>query len=216
MALSDIIADARQLIQQPDANNSNFTDAQLTIWANEFYRRVCAKLESVPISSRTYTLSTPVTLNSASLTINQAKAYIRPANKWVQLKIIDLEDLINIDPDWEDADTGEPEYLVRSGTFAAILYPAPNSANAGKLTSLKTFGLEFQSLSATTDVPDLPQNIQDLFSTYIAYKAFMRLGDKEAGVQKLIEVNSALKEMRDISTKLSNNRGWKWHAPDAG
>ena len=211
MQLSVMRSEARLIFGQPDTTNSNFTEAQLNTWANEFYRYACMELTSVPITERTYTTGATITLNSNTITVDKAKIKAQPANQWQELEIIDLSDLYAIDPNWENATTGIPEFLVRTGTFTARLYPGPNSANDAQASSLKTHGLEMPSdLSADADTPDLPLNIHDLFPHWIAYRAFGRLEKLENARGELIVVQGILKQQKLMSTKFSNGRGWKW------
>lgn len=209
--------EARNIIGQTDSANSDFTDGQLTTWANEFYRAAAIRLETVPITSRAYTSASAITLNSNTIKVNRAKFKIQPENIWVELAIKDLDDLFARNPDWENAPTGKPEWLVRTGTFAAILYPAPNTANDAQASGLKTYGLELPTaLSADADTPDLPANIHDLFPNYIAHKAFQRLQMSDKSTEQLILVNTGLKAQRNVSTQFSDSKGWTWHDSDPG
>lgn len=217
MQLSTMRTEARYIFGQTDSANSDFTDAQLTAWANEFYRAACVRLESVPITSRSYTVATPLTLNSNTVKVNQAKMKIQPENQWKELAIKDISDLFRRDPDWENATTGKPEWLVRTGTFTAILYPPPNAANDAQASGLKTYGLELPAaLAADSDTPDLPANIHDLFPNYIAHKAFQRLMMNDKAVEQLIICNTGLKAQRNVSTQFSDSKGWTWHDSDPG
>jgi len=212
MDLQTMLTEFREIIGEPEITNSHWTSNTLPInWANEFYRRVAVKLGTLPITERSYTLTEEITLNSNTFSVDKAKVYIRPANAWRELIIRDIKDLYSIDPDWENAASGEPEYLIRMATFTARLYPAPNSANVNQASSLKTHGLEFPTaLANDTDVPDLPPNLHDLFPYWMAHKAFMRLADRERSAEQLLLVTSALKDMQAKSTRFSKGRGWVW------
>ena len=207
----------RYLIGQTDANNSDFTNSQGTAWANEFYRKACVNLESVPITTRAYTTASSITLNANTIKVNRAKWKAQPADDWVELEIHDLDDLFRRDPNWEDATTGVPDWLVRTGTFTAIPYPPPDSANDAQASGLKTYGLELPTaLSADADLPNLPANIHDLFPHYMAYKSFLRLGMNDKAAEQLILCNGGLKSQRNVSTQFSDSKGWTWHDSDPG
>lgn len=209
--------EARLIIGQTDASNSDFMQAQLTAWANEFYRNACVKLESVPITSRAYTTAASITLNANTVKVNRAKWKAQPQDDWVELEIHDLDDLFRRDSNWEDAVTGVPDWLVRTGTFVAIPYPPPNTANNNQASGLKTYGLELPTaLSADGDTPDLPANIHDLFPNYIAYKAYLRLGMSDKATEQLVLCNGGLKAQRNVSTQFSDSKGWTWHDSDPG
>jgi len=215
MDLATIIAEARQIIGQPDYTQSNFQDPQLTTWANEFYRRAAVKLEYLPIKERTYTTGTSIALDPETFRVDRVKmlikAFVGDSGKWRELVMLDFRELYDIDPDWENVATGEPEYFVRTGTFTARLHPAPNAFNDAVADGLKTHGLEFPTaLSADGDTPDLPGNIQDLFPYFVAYKCFIRLGEKERIGEQFQLWNGALQEMKSPTTRISKERGWSW------
>lgn len=219
MDLQTMITESRLIIGQPDSANSNFTDAQLTAWANEFQRRASVKLGTLPIKERTYdspsTASPTITANAATVRIDRAKFNIQPDGRWEELKIVDIDELFAMNPNWENETAGKPTHLVKMGTFSYRLYPAPNTANASQTSAIKTYGLEMPtSLSSGTDVPDLPQNIQDLYPHWIAYKAFTRLGDKESAASELILAREGLKDMKSETVNFSKSRGWRWPGSD--
>lgn len=210
--LAQMLTDWRQIIAQPDETNSNFTNAQGIIWANDAYRRICTKLRNLPIKTRDYTVTgQTVTLNSATVTVDTARFDAMPADEFIQLEIINLDDLIALDPDWEAADTGIPKYLVRNATGTAVLYPPPNAANANSRT-LRTHGLELPTeLSATTDTPDLPGNLHDIFTHWMAGRAFQYLGKDEQAAQQFAMFNSLLKDGNQVSKEFSRSlKKWRW------
>jgi hypothetical protein len=211
MDLTTMIAEARLIIGQPDANNSNVTDAYLTAWANQGYDFIIAETRDIPITERSYTTpagsSPTITLNANTITVDRAKIYVRPENKWQELEVIGLEDLISMDPDWEDADVNVPRFLVRMGTFSARLYPPPNTSIESQATSLKTYGLEKPtSLAAGSDVPDLPVIMHNLFPHYMAYRAFSFMENGERATSELRLFRALLKDLRQLAQKFSDQR----------
>lgn len=215
--LAKMRTEARYIIGQPDVLNTDFSETQLTAWANEAYSQACMRLESVPIATSSYTTAAAITLDANTIKVNLAKWKAQPENKWKDLDVFDLSDLFKRDPDWENAATGVPDALYRDGTFSLIPYPPPDAANLGQANGLKTYGLEVPAaLSADSDIPDLPVNVTDLFQHYIAYKAFMRLKDKESASDQLMLFNGGLKAQRNVSTQFSDGKGWTWHDSDPG
>jgi hypothetical protein len=211
--LSTIRTEARLIFGQPDSSNSDLADAQLTIWANEFYRWVCIQLGSIPKKERAYdtpTAAAPtVALNANTVAIHQAKVY--DGNQWVPIEVCDVGMLNDMDPDYENATANTPTHLVKTGTFTARLYPPPKAGIASQVGYLKTYGMEFPTaLSSDTDVPDVPVNIQDLFAHWIAYRAFTRLQDKDAAANELIIVREFLKGMKNATVNFSKGMGWHW------
>lgn len=220
MNLGKMKSEARAIFGQPDAANSSITDIQLEGWANEFYRKAVVYLESVRISENTYDISgATVSFDVSTVLINLAKFKIQPENKWVEIEVKDLDDLFRRDPDWENATTGKPDWLVRTGTFTGRLYPPPNTANDNQTGGLKTYGVELPDptgFNEDSNSPTLPENIEDLFPYFMAYKAFMALGEYEKAGAQLAIANEGLKSQRNISTQFSNSKGWQWHDRDPG
>lgn len=226
--LAQMISDGRQIFGQTDSANSNISDAQLTIWANDAYRDIVRALASgshggVPISSRDYTItgghisSGSVTLNSATIRVDTARWRKDSSSQWEPLDIINLEQLMRRFPDWENDDTAEvPVYLVRTGTFAAKLYPAPDTSTGSQ--TLRIYGIESPSaLSASTDTPDLPEFLHDLIPHYMAYRAFAFLENGERSISELTLYRGALKEGKGIASNFSTQqKGWKFDEVDDG
>lgn len=212
--LSQMLADWRQLIAQPDAANSNFSDAQGTIWANDAYRRVVTKLRNLPIKIRDYTVSAQsVTLNSGTVTIDVAKIK-NPDNsdKYKEIEIITLEDLVKRDPDWESTTSAVPSHLVRMGTFLAHLWPPPKASVIALTTPLRTYGLELPTeLSGASDTPDVPGNLHDIFPHWMAGRSFQFLGKDEQAGQQFAFFNGQLRDQLSISREFSRGlKRWRW------
>lgn len=226
--LAQMIADGRQIFGQPDSANSNISDAQLTIWADDAYRDIVRALASnshggVPISSRDYTITGghisggAVTLNSATIRVDTVRWRKDSSSEWQPLDIINLEQLMKRFPDWENDDTADvPAYFVRTGTFAAKLYPAPNTSTGSQ--TVRIYGIESPSaLSASTDTPDLPEFLHDLIPHYMAYRAFAFLENGERSISELTLYRGALKEGKGIASNFSTQqKGWKFDEVDDG
>lgn len=215
MNLATMRTEARLILGQTDTSNTQISESELDAWANEFYRRCCVALESVPIKERLYdtpaAASPTITANSNTITINRVKINEQTSGQWQELKIIDLDDLYNEDSNWENAAAAVPTHFVRTGTFTYRLHPKPNAANASITNALKTHGLELPtSLSSGTDTPDLPANLHDVFPHYMAYRGFSRLGDMTRATQELTISMASLKDMKNISVNFSKSRGWQW------
>lgn len=225
-SLSQMITDARSIFGQTDSSNSTVSDAQLTIWANDGYRDIVRAIAAashggVPITSRDYTVtggtisSGAVTLNSAIIRIDTARWRQNSTSKFVDLEVINLEQLMRWFPDWENqATSAEPKYLVRTGTFAAKLFPVPNTSEATQ--TVRTYGIESPSaLSAGTDTPDLPEFLHDLIPHFMAYRAFAFLEDKDRSISELTLYRGALKEGKGIASNFSSKqKGWQFDEVD--
>ena len=222
MQLSVMRTEARQVFGQTDAANSNVSEGQLTTWANLAYDFIIGKTRDIPITERSY--STPagssptITLNANTITVDRVKIYVRPASLWQELEIIDIDDLIAMDADWENADVGIPSHLVRMGTFSARLYPPPNTSIESQSTSLKTYGLERPtSLSSDSDTPDLPIILHNLFPHYMAARACAFLGDEERSGIHFKFFYGGVKDVLALTQKFSDRRiRWKFARDEMG
>ena len=224
--LAQIITDARAIFGQTDSTNSNISDAQLTIWANDAYRDIVRALASashggVPISSRDYTItgghisSGVVTLNSATLRIDTVRWRKDSSSEWKELEVCNIEQLMRWHPDWENDDQEEfPKYLIRTGTFRAQLYPVPDTSTGSQ--TLRVYGIESpSSLSSSTDTPDLPEFLHDLIPHYMGYRAFSFLENQDRAVAELTLYRGALKEGKGIASNYSTGqKGWKFDESD--
>ena len=212
--LTNLIADVRQHIAQPDASNSNFTDAQLTIWLNDAYRKVVTKLRHLPTKTRDYSVSAQqIDLNSATITVDHAKL-MNPdsGNEYQLLKVISLEELLLMDADFENADADFPQYLVRNGTFTALLYPPPKASVIALTTPLRTHGLEMPTeLSSGSDTPDVPENMQDFLANWAAYRCFSALENGAKATEHITLFNSGVKDQKGLATEFSmTKKRWVW------
>lgn len=226
--LAQIITDARAIFGQTDSSNSSISDSQLTIWANDAYRDIVKSLASashggVPISSRDYTVtggsisSGAVTLNTATLRIDTVRWRQNSTSEFTELEVIGLEQLMRWFPDFENDDQQDkPKYFVRTGTFAAKLYPVPDTSEATQ--TVRTYGIESPAaLSASTDTPDLPEFLHDLIPHYLAYRAFSFLENNDRAVSELTIYRGSLKEGKGIASNYSaGQKGWKFDEVDEG
>lgn len=211
--LAQLTADVRQIIGQTDSSNSNFTDAQLHSWINDGYRRAVTELRVFPMSTKDYApTSQSVTLEAGWVTIEVAKWLAEPSGKYEELEILSLEELINLDPDYENATAQIPKYFCRTGVTTAIIYPGPNSANSG--STLRTWGLKIPTaLSSDSDEPSaLTDNVHDALSHWAAFRAFQFMERQESSTQNLILFNQLLKAQKGVSAGASRGKSRWWFA----
>lgn len=210
-ALSAIITDARQIIGQTDSAKSNFSDSQLTVWINDAYRRGLLEMGSFPWTSADATTTTRnITVPAGTVTIDVVKYLVQPINKFMELQVISLEELIRKFPDYENEATGIPEYFVRTANTTAIVHPAPNAANQSQ--TCRMWGLTLPTeLSASTDQPSaLVDNLHDCLSHWAAFRCFQFLERPADSTQQLILFNQILKSQRTLSQGASRGKSHWW------
>jgi len=204
--LSEIRTDVRQIIGQPDSNNSNFTNSQLDVFINEGYRNLAVALRTLPVTTRDYTAASgDIDLNTSVITVDSARVYDSSTEKFYNLEVITIDRMVLIDPDFENATAGKPRYFVRTGTFTAQLYPPPDADVNGE--TLRLIGLENPTeLSDDSDTPDLPGNMHDVIPAWAAQRCLFALERGEEAVAQLTLYRSMLKEMKQTSTEFSRTR----------
>lgn len=213
MNREELRTEARTIFGETDSSNSSISDSTLNAWINEAYRYVVTRLETIPIKERKYTTASEVTLNSSTLTVDRAKL-LASSGDYVELDVIDIDELMAIDPDWENTATAQPTHLVRKDAFTVIMYPYPNAAHDAIAEGLITYGMEFATLDSDAASPNLPLNMHDILPHYVAYRAFARLQDPNRSGAELMLVNGLLKSQKHITTKFSDKRGWRMMESD--
>ncbi len=206
MTVEEMITESRSIFNQTDSSNSAITDSQLTEWANQYYRRIQALLGTLPMKERDYTQAETVSLNARTLYIDHVRILEGATSVYKTLQMIGLDQLIAIDPDFENTAVNVPQFAVRTGTFTMRLYPAPNSDNTA--STVRTHGQEFPSDLSTSDTPDLPLHTHDIFPHWMAYRAFKQIGMKEESVEQLVITRERFKELKSSADNLQRERRW--------
>lgn len=214
--LADLIADWRQHIGQTDSSNSNFSDAQGTIWANQGYGIIVQKIRHLPRKERDYSIATysaavGVTLNAQTLRVDTVLLKNPDASNpdgtpgpYDELEIIEFDELIAMDPNYQAVNADMPKYAVRKSTATMILYPTPKASVKAQTNPLRTYGLESPaSLAATTDIPDIPVNLHYLIPHWMAYRSFAELENQAKVTEHLTLWNSGLKDNKGLATEFS-------------
>lgn len=221
--LAQLITDTRRHIAMTDTSNTgNITNVIITGWLNEAYREAIDRLRHLPMTSRDYSVATggAVTLNAATTTIDHAriKNPDDSDNGYIPLEVIKYDQLMEIDPDWENSTTGIPAYLVQRGFTAGQLYPLPKASLVALTTPLRTSGLEVPSdLSADSDVPDLPASIQDALPHWPAYRAFSEQENQIKATEHLTLWRSRLKDAKGLALEFNKKlKGFRWEGGSRG
>lgn len=221
--LANIIADARQHIGQTEESNSQFSDDQLTIWANDAYRDLVATLRHLPVKERDYSISSysaasGVTLNAETVTTDTVLLKNPDAlnsdgtAKYQELEIIGLDELIAMDPDYQAVTADMPQYAVRKSTFTLILYPTPKASVKAQTTPLRTYGLELPTeLSEDSHTPDLPGHLHDTIAHWVAYRCFAQNENQAKTSEHLTLYNGRKKAGKGLATEFSRKKkGWTY------
>lgn len=211
--LADLLDDTRRFISQTDTSNTQFSNAVLTGWLNEAYRKFVSVRRHLPIQDRDYSVTgATVTLNSATTKVDWAKIK-NPNNsgKYQPLAIITFDELMEKFPDYDDAATGLPRYFVPISYTSARLYPPPDAATIAQTTPLRTHGLETPTdLSNPTDTPALRDVDQDALPFWAAYRAYSEEENAAKATEFITLWRSALKEIGHDTSFSKQQTGFRW------
>ncbi len=204
--LANLLTEWRDLIAQPDSANSNFTDAQGTRWLNDAYRRIYMRLskQDALIGKTDYSSVSggEFTLNSNQVNIHSVKMKVQPLNKFRELDVITLHELMLREPDWENMTTDIPKYLVRLGLRTMMLYPLPNAANLTQ--TIRVYGVSLPTeLSVAADTPSIPEALQDILPHWAAFRSFRTLGMDDKATQEITIFRGALKDEQDFAGRIA-------------
>lgn len=211
--LAQLLSDTRQHISQTESSNSQFSNTILTGWLNEAYRKFVSVRRHLPIQDREYAVDgATVTLNSLTAKVDYAKIKNPDnGNKYSPMAVITFDQLMEMDPDYENATSDLPRYLVMLGYTSARLYPSPKASVQALTTPLKTHGLEMPSaLSSDSDTPALRDVDQDALPFWPAYRVFSQLEMKDKATEFLILWRGALKELGHDTSFSKHQNGFRW------
>lgn len=209
--VSEIVADARSQINQPDVTNSDFTAAEMLEYLNKAIRFAATKI-LYPRKSGTVT---PV-LNTKEhsfpsdfmhlVTSGQYYGDNSVAGGLTRLRILTLDQMNTISPDWMEnttVNTGVPKYLILLNRTQFSLFPAPdaNAVSSGNLVRL-TYAYYPAAISSDSATPELPTVVHDLLSIYMAHLCYgSKLNNSKTSTEKLNEFLSKLKMVELPSTQ---------------
>ncbi len=176
MTVAEIIEEARGIIQETDPNNSHVTDAQLLTWINACTLQLCSVTASLPKSRITgVTCASSIAFSTSMLRLDYA-AVLDPNGKYFKLKTIDFVNFNAEHPDWENAESSQPEYLVRLDDVNWMVWPTPDANYDGKAMSI-IGAVVPTAVTLTTDTPAVNQTLHPVYPHYLAWKAFLVIND---------------------------------------
>lgn len=171
----------REFIQEPDEDNSHFTDVQLYSFLNQAIRFLGTDIEW------------PIQTSQATAVLDQA-VYTLPEN-FISLldvyfdnnplMVIDRSDLKQINLAWQDAESGIPRYAYKSDNRKFGVYPKPDADNADLLIQIQYIKVP-EDIEDDTSNPDLHVSLQDCLPYYAAYLCHESLGNMKAA-DKMLE-----------------------------
>lgn len=186
--VSSLETATRRLIQEEEAANSNYTSAEILDYLNEGIRRLA-----------TY-LSWQLGIFTASTVENQP-VYSIPGHliclmdfylDGEPLVVIDRTDLPAIEPQWLNAAAGKPRYAYRADRNKFGVFPKPSAEFAD--LEMRTQAVKLpDTVTDTTDIPDIHISFHDCIPYYGAFKCELKAGNN----QRAADFLKIFKDFRD-------------------
>lgn len=216
--LGQIISLGRVKISQTDTTNTDFSNTELTGFANEGVRFLGAlvkkPIDHVEIQVQqdyaAYTLpSDAILLNTAYFGDVNVQGDVRP------LSIVSEEALKEVRPNWMDqsvSSQGRPTRIVLIDRVTVLIDPRPNALESvgGKKLHI---GYVYQPgiLNLDSDTPDLPIVYHDLIADYIQYMACLsKLNKPDLATAVLGQMADKAKKLEPLILKESTSFGFSW------
>lgn len=214
--LAQLITDTRRHLGETNTDNTHFSNTVLTGWLNEAYREAVEFLRHLPLTTQNFSVASggEIELDANTITVDHArlKNPDDSDNGYVELEVIKHDQLVKMDPDYENAEDDMPAYFVQTGFTTALLYPPPKASVIALTTPLRTSGLNAPTaLSSDNDTPDLPASIQDALAHWPAYRGFSELENQVKATEHLTMWRGRLKSAKGLATEFNKkNKGWRW------
>jgi hypothetical protein len=171
-SLAELRTQTRELIDEDEAANSNFTDAQIDGYLNRAVKFLGTQMEWAE-----QIITTPAVADSALYELPDN--FISLVDVYFDnnpLLVVERLDLKSIAPDWQNAPSSTPQYAYRADVKLLGLYPAPDANQADKLIQVQYIKIP-ATLSADGDIPDLHSSFQLCLPFYAAFLCEGKLGN---------------------------------------
>ena len=216
--LSAIRAQLRALINEPDPNNSHFSDSDFNEYINEAQTFLAAYIEY----PRTI-VSTQVTAGTANYSLPSDSISIITvyfgdlaiANDIRVLRVLNEESLKTIYPSWLSTDStsrGRPRFAFLKERTILTLIPTPDADNA---VTGKKYHLNYiqtpAALSSDSDTPELPLPYHDLLQFYAAHLAYLNLQVQEMADKMMASFSEKIKALQaEVNKESKEALSWQW------
>lgn len=171
-ALSTLRTRVRKYISEEDSTNSHFTNDELDDYLNQAVTFLGTQMEW------------PEQVDQASAVAEQT-LYELPTDfvalvdvyfDSTKLQVLERGDLGQINPSWQDDESGTPRVVYRNNRNIIGLYPTPDTSQDGKIIQIQYIYLP-ATLSDDADVPDLHEAFQMCLPFYAAFICDYSLGN---------------------------------------
>lgn len=194
MLNSEIISEARGIIQELDADNSHVSDATFLQWIDACTLQLASLLNTLPKEKiQTVYADDTVTLPSKMIRLDFATIADAVAGVHHPLTTMDFVNFCKLFPEWEDQADGDPTYLIRMTDTQWMMWPPPNASAKSNLLTL-VGSVNPTTGAVSTGSPELSQTLHPAYPHYLAWKAFMVLNNP-ARAQEEFNIFDGIRKM---------------------
>jgi hypothetical protein len=194
-----LTARVREYIDETDTTNTHFTDSQIYSFLNQAIRFLGTDLEWSLQTAEATSVTDQAVYTLPENFISLVDVYFDGRD----MPILERADLSQLDPEWQDAESGTPRYTYKSDVDKIGLWPKPNSDQASKTIQIQYIKIP-ADLAADVDIPDLHTAIQDCLPFYAAFICEKSLGNAKVAQANLDQYEYHKKK---IESKVQNYSG---------
>lgn len=162
----------RRYINETDSTNSHFEDDEIYDYLNQGIRFLGTELEWPFQTAEATSVQDQAVYTLPDDFISLVDIYFDN----VDLPIIERADLSAKRTDWQDAESGTPQYAYKSDNAKIGLWPKPDLANTGLTLQIQYIKVP-PDLSDDSTAPDLHVAFQDCLPFYAAFLCEVKMGN---------------------------------------
>lgn len=175
-----LITTTRRFINEPDEDNSHFTDAELLDYINQGIRFLGTQMEWAEQLSETTTVTNQPTYALPDDFISLIEVFF----DGTKLDLMEREDLSFKNPSWPEASAGKPVCAYKSDNAELGLFPKPDANSAGLTLQIQYIKVP-PELSSDAAVPDLHRAFHDCLPFYAAFCSQHKMGNEKLADRNL-------------------------------
>lgn len=189
----------RRLINEEDSANSNFDDDEIDDYLNQACKYLGTDMEWSIQTSEATAISGQALYSAPSDFISLTDCYFDN----LPISVLERDDLIEINNDWQDAPSGTPKYIYKADNAVFGLYPAPDSSQAGNAIQIAYVSIP-ATLAEDSDSPDLHESFQMCLPFYAAYLCELKAGNDKRAVLDMAQYDMHKNKLKSKVQRFSD------------
>lgn len=200
-ALSALRTKTRRLISEEETDNTHFDDDELLDYLNQASLFLATEMEWPEQTSTAVSVEDQALYSLPSDFISLRDVYLDGQPLTPVLR----EDLKEINPQWQSADSGTPQYFYEADNLAVGLWPPPDSDHDSLNIQIQYISLPADMVT-DTDIPDLHTAFQIALPFYAAYLCDYKLGNLKASQMHFQQYDLHAKRVRSKVQGFADDR----------